>query len=77
MSDDKKTGLLYSNEYLNHVTPEGHPESARRAEVVIKGLEDEGLMERLQRIEAPAAPARAKALPRRAREARRSGRAVG
>jgi acetoin utilization deacetylase AcuC-like enzyme len=52
MSDEKKTGLLYSNEYLNHVTPEGHPESARRAEVVIKALEDEGLMERLQRIEA-------------------------
>ena len=52
MSDEKKTGLLYSNEYLNHVTPEGHPESARRAEVVIKGLEDEGLMARLQRIEA-------------------------
>ena len=48
----QKTGLLYSNEYLNHVTPEGHPESARRAEVVIKGLEDGGLMERLQRIEA-------------------------
>jgi acetoin utilization deacetylase AcuC-like enzyme len=47
-----KSGLLYSNEYLKHVTPEGHPESVRRAEVVMKGLTDEGLVENMARIEA-------------------------
>ena len=47
-----KSGLLYSEEYLKHVTPEGHPESARRAEVVMKGLTDEGLVEKMARIEA-------------------------
>jgi acetoin utilization deacetylase AcuC-like enzyme len=50
-----KSGLLYSEEYLKHVTPEGHPESARRAEVVMKGLTDEGLVEKMARIEARAA----------------------
>src|SRR5688500_14843476 len=50
-----KSGLLYSSEYLKHVTPEGHPESARRAEVVMKGLTDEGLAEKMARIEARAA----------------------
>ena len=50
MSDEKKTGLVYSNEYLNHATPEGHPESPRRAEVVMKALEEEGLAERMTRI---------------------------
>jgi acetoin utilization deacetylase AcuC-like enzyme len=47
-----KSGLLYSDEYLKHVTPEGHPESPRRAEVVMKGLTDEGLTEKMTRIEA-------------------------
>ena len=51
MSDAKKTGLVFSNEYLNHVTPEGHPESLRRAEVVMKGLTDVGLVEKMQRID--------------------------
>ena len=45
------TGLVYSEEYLQHVTPPGHPESTRRAEVVMKGLTDSGLLDRLQRIE--------------------------
>ena len=51
MSDVKKTGLVYSEEYLKHATPEGHPESARRAEIVIKGLTDEGHLEKMERIE--------------------------
>jgi acetoin utilization deacetylase AcuC-like enzyme len=46
-----KSGLLYSEEYLKHVTPEGHPESARRAEVVMKGLADDGLVEKMTRVE--------------------------
>lgn len=45
-----KSGLVYSPEYLEHRTPEGHPETFRRAEVVMKGLEDEGLLEKLERI---------------------------
>ena len=45
------TGLLYSEEYLQHVTPPGHPESTRRAEVVMKGLTEAGLVERSRRIE--------------------------
>lgn len=46
-----KSGLLYSDEYLKHVTPEGHPESARRAEVVMKALTDGGLAEKMARID--------------------------
>src|SRR5438045_1079172 len=51
MSDALKTGLVYSQEYLNHLTPSGHPESPRRAEVGIKGLEDDGLAARMERIQ--------------------------
>jgi acetoin utilization deacetylase AcuC-like enzyme len=47
-----KSGLLYSDEYLKHVTPEGHPESPRRVEVVMKGLTDEGLADKMTRLEA-------------------------
>lgn len=51
MNMSGKTGLVYSSEYLNHVTPPGHPESPRRAEVVMKGLEEAGLVEKLTRIQ--------------------------
>lgn len=44
------TGLVSSPEYLKHVTPPGHPETTRRAEVVLKHLADEGLMEKLTPI---------------------------
>ena len=47
-----KSGLLYSNEYLNHVTPAGHPESPRRAEVVMKALEDEGHAAKMESLKA-------------------------
>ncbi len=55
MSAAQKTGLVYSEQYLNHVTPPGHPESPRRAEVVMKGLEDAGLTERLEKLQPRAA----------------------
>jgi acetoin utilization deacetylase AcuC-like enzyme len=45
------SGLVYSTDYLQHLTPAGHPESPRRAEVVAKALADAGLMEKLARIE--------------------------
>jgi acetoin utilization deacetylase AcuC-like enzyme len=51
MKNGVRTGLVYSDECLKHVNPPGHPESTRRAEVVIKGLTDSGLMEKLKRIE--------------------------
>lgn len=51
----KKTGLVFSREYLEHETYGGHPESARRAEVVMKGLEDEGLAASMERIQPRAA----------------------
>jgi len=45
-----KTGLVYSPDYLLHATPEGHPETPRRAEVVFKAIEDSGLLPKLTRI---------------------------
>jgi acetoin utilization deacetylase AcuC-like enzyme len=51
MSEGLKTGLVYSTEYLNHVTPPGHPETPRRAEVVMKALEEEGLAARMEKIQ--------------------------
>jgi acetoin utilization deacetylase AcuC-like enzyme len=51
MSEALKNGLIYSPEYLSHVTPSGHPESPRRAEVVMKSLEDEGFAVRMERLQ--------------------------
>ena len=50
MNDQKKTGLLSSNEYLNHVTPPGHPESTHRFEIVMRGLKDSGAVEKMEQI---------------------------
>lgn len=46
-----KTGLVYSTEYLNHVTPPGHPETPRRAELVMKTLEENGLVARMEKLQ--------------------------
>jgi acetoin utilization deacetylase AcuC-like enzyme len=51
MTEALQTGLVYSTEYLNHVTPPGHPESPRRAEVVFKGLEEDGLSAKMVRLQ--------------------------
>src|SRR3954466_5792612 len=51
MNASTKTGLIYSTEYLNHVTPEGHPESPRRAEVVVKALDEADLTRRMVRLQ--------------------------
>jgi acetoin utilization deacetylase AcuC-like enzyme len=45
------TGLIYSREYLNHRTPEGHPESFRRAEVVMQAFEEQELLPRLHALQ--------------------------
>jgi len=50
MNEALKSGLIYSKEYLNHVTPSGHPESPRRAEVVMKALEEDGLSARMEQL---------------------------
>jgi acetoin utilization deacetylase AcuC-like enzyme len=52
MNDQKKSGLLYSNEYLNHVTPAGHPESKHRFEIVMRGLRESGAVEKMEQIPA-------------------------
>jgi acetoin utilization deacetylase AcuC-like enzyme len=50
MNSELKTGLVYSDVYLEHATPPGHPESPRRAEVVMNGLEASSLLTVLKRI---------------------------
>ena len=52
MNPSKKSGLLYSNEYMNHVTPPGHPESTHRLEITMRGLKESGLVERTESIAA-------------------------
>src|SRR5690348_14186248 len=51
MNTNLKTGLVYSETYLQHVNPPGHPESTRRAEVVMKGLEEAEVLPKLERIQ--------------------------
>lgn len=46
-----RTGLIYSTDYLEHVTPAGHPESTHRAQIVMRGLTDSGLLEKMVRLE--------------------------
>jgi acetoin utilization deacetylase AcuC-like enzyme len=50
MSEALKSGLVFADEYLQHVTPAGHPESVHRAQIVMRGLTDEGLVARMERI---------------------------
>ncbi|HTG43081.1 MAG TPA: histone deacetylase [Verrucomicrobiae bacterium] len=51
MNETLKTGLVFSPDYLRHETPPSHPESYRRAEVVMKSLEDEGLTAVMKRLQ--------------------------
>jgi acetoin utilization deacetylase AcuC-like enzyme len=48
----KKTGFLYDERYLLHDTGPYHPEMPERLQVIYKGLEGAGLLERLTRIRA-------------------------
>jgi acetoin utilization deacetylase AcuC-like enzyme len=52
MNPPKKSGLLYSNEYMNHVTPAGHPESTHRLEIVMRGLKESGAVDKMEPIAA-------------------------
>lgn len=51
MNSPEKTGLIHSNEYLKHETPAGHPESPRRAEVVLQSLKEQELLPRLESLQ--------------------------
>lgn len=46
----KKSGLIFSKEYLNHQTGAGHPESPRRAEVVMQALEEHELLSKFEML---------------------------
>jgi acetoin utilization deacetylase AcuC-like enzyme len=50
-----KTGFVYDEKYLLHQTFDGHPECSERLVAIVRGLEAEGLLEKLVRI--PAEPA--------------------
>jgi acetoin utilization deacetylase AcuC-like enzyme len=47
----KKTGFVYDDRYLLHDTGSYHPESSKRLEVIVKFLENSGLLQQLTRIE--------------------------
>lgn len=48
----KKTGFIYDDTYLQHNTGDWHPESSERLRVIVNGLKESGLLEKLVRIEA-------------------------
>lgn len=47
-----RTGFVYDEKYLLHLTGEYHPECPERLRVIYKKLEDSGVLEKLTRIEA-------------------------
>ena len=48
----KKTGFVYDQKYLKHITFDGHPECSERLVAIVNGLVGEGLMDKLVKIEA-------------------------
>ncbi len=54
----KKTGFLYDDRYLLHVTWEGHPESPARLLAIHRHLAAKGILEKLKLITAEAADQR-------------------
>ncbi len=47
----KKTGFVYDERYLLHNTGDWHPETAERLRVIVNGLKESGLFEKLIHIE--------------------------
>lgn len=45
------TGLFYHDRFLDHLTGKNHPEHPDRLRAILRGLEDDGLLGRLQRPE--------------------------
>ncbi len=50
------TGWVYHEAFKQHDTGPGHPESARRLEVIYKHLQETGLLNRLENLECPSLP---------------------
>jgi acetoin utilization deacetylase AcuC-like enzyme len=48
----RKTGFVYDNKYLDHVTFDGHPESHYRLEAIVEGMKENGLFDKLIHIKA-------------------------
>lgn len=51
----KKTGFVYDEMYLSHVTGDWHPENGERLRVIVDGIKETGLYDKL--IHIPAEPA--------------------
>lgn len=54
----KKTGFVYDERFLEHVTFPSHPESPGRLRAIVEGLSTSGLLEKLVRIPAKRADQR-------------------
>ncbi len=54
----KKTGILYDERFLLHKTGEGHPEIPERLSVIMRGIEEAGLLSKL--VAVPVSEARMK-----------------
>ncbi len=52
----KRTGLVFDERYLQHLTGPLHPESPERLQAAIRGLEESGLLPRLVRVPAKPGP---------------------
>ena len=47
-----RVGFVYSDIYLQHDTPAGHPERKERLTAIVNRLEESHLLSKLERIEA-------------------------
>ena len=41
-----KTGFVFDEKYLQHITFDGHPECSQRLIAILKGLIDDGVMKK-------------------------------
>jgi acetoin utilization deacetylase AcuC-like enzyme/formylglycine-generating enzyme required for sulfatase activity len=56
MPETAKTGFLYDDIYIKHLTGSGHPEAPERLTVIVNRLKDKGLYGQLSEIESSPAP---------------------
>ncbi len=54
----KRTGFVYDDKYLKHLTGDHHPENPERLRAIIDGLSHSGLLEKLIPVQAAAAQQR-------------------
>ena len=53
-----KTGFVFDEKYLQHITFNGHPECSQRLIAILKGLIDAGIMKKLHLLKAAPADQR-------------------